>query len=89
MNEKVAIVGVKREKGWLYFITRDGDVKRVKMARNGRKKSVQPIENVAVVGVKKEHGYLYFLDREGDVSRTRMARGRKPLLFKRTGKVQE
>jgi hypothetical protein len=36
--QKVAKVGVKREEGWLYFIDKQGDVSRVKMARGGQKK---------------------------------------------------
>ena len=38
MAQKVAKVGVKRQEGWLYFIDKDGDVARVKMARGGQKK---------------------------------------------------
>ncbi|SVD00535.1 uncharacterized protein METZ01_LOCUS353389, partial [marine metagenome] len=34
--QKVATAGVNRESGWLYFIDKDGDVSRAKMAR-GRK----------------------------------------------------
>ena len=34
--EVVASCGVTRESGWLYFIDKDGDVSRAKMAR-GRK----------------------------------------------------
>jgi hypothetical protein len=38
MAQKVAKVGIKKEPGYLYFIDKDGDVSRAKMAR-GRKKS--------------------------------------------------
>ena len=38
MAQEVAKVGVKKEKGWLYFIDRHGDVSRAKMAR-GRKRT--------------------------------------------------
>ena len=38
MAEKVAKVGIKREKGYLYFIDKQGDVARAKMARGGTKK---------------------------------------------------
>lgn len=74
MAEKVADAGVKREAGYLYFIDKQGDVSRAKMARGG-KKGGSP-EKVATVGVKKEKGYLYFLDKQGNVSRAKMARGR-------------
>ena len=36
MAEKVAKAGVKKAKGYLYFVDRHGDVSRAKMAR-GRK----------------------------------------------------
>lgn len=36
-QEKVAKVGLKREVGYLYFIDKEGDISRSKMAR-GRKK---------------------------------------------------
>ena len=74
MAEKVAKVGVKRQKGYLYFVTKKGDVGRAKMAR-GRKKGGGKNETVAKAGVKKQSGYLYFLDKAGDVSRAKMSRG--------------
>jgi len=72
MAEKIAKAGVKREDGFLYYIDKDGDVSRAKMARGG-KKGGKP-SKVAKVSVKKEKGYLYFLDKNGDVSRAKMAR---------------
>ena len=75
MAEKIAKAGVKREKGFLYYIDKQGDVSRAKMAR-GNEKGGSP-EKVAKVGIKREKGYLYYLDKEGDVSRAKMARGRK------------
>ena len=70
MAEKVAKVGVKKEPGYLYFIDKQGDVSRAKMARGG-KKGGKP-EKVAKAGVKKQAGYLYFLDKKGDISRAKM-----------------
>jgi hypothetical protein len=72
MAQKIAKVGVKRAEGFLYFIDKQGDVSRAKMARGG-KKGGKP-EKVTKVGVKKEKGFLYFLDKQGDVSRAKMAR---------------
>ncbi len=72
MAQKVEKVGVKRGEGYLYFIDKQGDVSRAKMARGG-KKGGKP-EKVAKVGLKKEKGFLYFLDKQGDVSRAKMAR---------------
>jgi len=72
MAEKVAKAGVKKEDGYLYFIDKQGDVSRVKMARGG-KKGGKPTK-VAKVGVKKQKGYLYFVDKKGDVARAKMVR---------------
>jgi len=36
--QKVAKVGVKKESGYLYFVDKDGDISRAKMARGAAKK---------------------------------------------------
>ena len=78
MSKKVAKVGVKKESGYLYYVDKQGDVSRAKMARAGRKKSgKKSSEKVAKAGVKRESGYLYFVDKDGDISCAKMARGRK------------
>lgn len=77
MAEKVAKVGVKKEKGYLYFVDKHGNVARAKMARGGGKKGKQKQDVVAKCGVKKVDGYLYFVDKAGDVSRAKMARAGK------------
>lgn len=77
MAEKVGRAGVRKEGGYLYFVDKQGDISRAKMARGGRKKGKQKTEKVAKVGVRKESGYLYFVDKQGDISRARMARGRR------------
>jgi len=76
MAEKVVKVGVKRQEGYLYFLDKNGNVSRAKMAR-GKKKGKGKIEVVAKVGVKKKSGYLYFVDKQGDVSMAKMVRGGK------------
>ncbi|MFP4548192.1 MAG: hypothetical protein ACLFQM_08660 [Fidelibacterota bacterium] len=75
MAEKVKECGVKKEKGFLYYLDKNGNVSRSKMARGGEKGG--GAEVVAKCGVKREKGYLYFIDKDGDVSRAKMARGRK------------
>jgi hypothetical protein len=37
-SEKVARTQVKKESGYMYFIDKDGDVARTRMARGGKKK---------------------------------------------------
>ena len=73
MAQKVAKAGVKRQKGYLYYLDKQGDISRAKMARGGSKGG-RP-EKVKKVGVKREEGYLYFIDKQGDVSRAKMVRG--------------
>lgn len=75
MAEKVAKAGIKREKGYLYYLDKQGDVSKAKMARGG-KKGGKP-SKVEKLGVKREEGYLYFIDKQGDVSRAKMARRKK------------
>ena len=75
MAQKVAKVGVKRQKGYLYFIDKHGDVSCALMAR-GKKKGGKP-KKVAKVGIKKKDGYLYFLDKRGDISCAKLVRGGK------------
>ena len=36
--QKVAKVGIKKAKGYLYFVDKKGDISRAKMARGGQKR---------------------------------------------------
>jgi hypothetical protein len=38
MAEKVMKCGIKKQSGYLYFIDKQGDISRAKMARGGEKK---------------------------------------------------
>lgn len=73
MAKKVAKTHVKKEKGYLYFVDKQGDVSAALMAR-GDKKGGKP-KKVAKAGVKKEKGYLYFIDKDGDIACAAMVRG--------------
>ena len=75
MAEVVAKTGVQKESGYLYYLDKNGNVSRSKMARAG--KGGGNAEKVADAGVTRESGYLYFIDKHGDVARSPMARGRK------------
>lgn len=75
MAKKVAKVGIKKQKGYLYFVDKAGDISCAKMAR-GNQKGGQA-KKVAKVGVKKQPGFLYFIDKKGDVSCAKMVRGGK------------
>lgn len=75
MAEKVAKVGIKRKKGYLYYVDKKGNVVETKMARGKSKGGGGKV--IAKPGVKKVKGYLYFIDKKGDVSKARMLRGGK------------
>ena len=71
--KKVAKVGIKKEKGFLYFVDKNGDVSCAQMARGNKKGG--KAKKVAKVGIKKEPGFLYFIDKNGDISCAQMVRG--------------
>ncbi|MBF0384791.1 MAG: hypothetical protein HQL27_02855 [Candidatus Omnitrophica bacterium] len=75
MATKCAKVGIKKEKGYLYFVDKQGDISCAVMAR-GAKKGGKP-KKVAKVGLKKKGGFLYFIDKQGDISCAEMVRGGK------------
>jgi len=73
MGTKVEKCGIKREKGYLYFLDKKGNVARCKMVR-GRKKQKQKQETLVKCGLKRQDGYLYYIDKDGDVAMTKMVR---------------
>ncbi len=75
MAEVVKSTGVSKEKGYLYYLGKNGNVWRSKIARAG--KGGGNAEEVAQAGVTRESGWLYFIDKGGNVARAKMARGRK------------
>ncbi len=52
--QKVAKVGVKKEKGYLYFVDKDGDISRAKMARGAAKKKKKAVKKKAKKKVVKK-----------------------------------
>lgn len=52
-SKKVAMVGVKKQKGFLYFIDKDGDVSRVPMARKDKKNQKFKKEKIGTAVVTK------------------------------------
>ena len=75
MAQKVAKVGIKRKKGYLYYVDKKGNVVETKMARGKSKGGGGKV--IAKPGVKKVKGCLYFIDKAGDVSCAKMLRGGK------------
>lgn len=74
MGTVIAKTGVKREKGYLYFLDKKGNVAKVQMKRAGKKTSKSQTV-VAKVGVKRKQGYLYYIDSKGNVCEAKMQRG--------------
>jgi hypothetical protein len=67
-TEKVSKSGIKKEKGFLYYLGDDGNLYRVKMEKDGRRQTDPQL--MAQLGVQKAEGFLYFIDEDGDVSRS-------------------
>jgi len=67
--EKVVKLGLVKEAGWLYYISRDGWVMRVSLYSSGNGERVAKID-VEVVPDDGVRRWLYFVDKEGDVART-------------------
>jgi len=74
MGKVISRTGVKRKKGYLYFLDKKGNVAMVQMARAGKKTSKKQTV-VAKVGIKRKAGFLYYLDKGGNVCEAKMKRG--------------
>jgi|SRR6202142_1038337 hypothetical protein len=72
MAEKVAKLGVAREKDFMYYV-KDGGVWKVQRKQPGVPKGRQ--EKVADGGFEMDTNYIYFVDRDGDVARAKRAVG--------------
>jgi hypothetical protein len=72
MSEKVAKLGISREKDFMLYV-KDGAVWRVRRKQPGVSKG-KP-EKVADGGFEMDHDYIYFVDKDGDVSRAKRAVG--------------
>ena len=72
MAEKVAKLGVSREKDFMYYV-KDGGVWKVQRKQPGVPKG-RP-EKVVDGGFEMDTDYIYFVDRDGDVSRAKRAVG--------------
>jgi hypothetical protein len=72
MAEKVAKLGLGREKDFMYYV-KDGAVWKVQRKQPGVPKG-RP-EKVADGGFQMDTNYIYFVDRDGDVARAKRAVG--------------
>ncbi len=74
-DRKYYHTGLVKEPGYLYFIDKNGDIARTRMARGKDKGGDREV--VLTVGLVREPEYLYFIDKDGDISRTRRVIGGK------------
>lgn len=74
MAEKVAVVGIQREEGWLYFL-RGSEVWRAPNISGTGLASTSQAEKLASLNFIRDTGYLYYIDSAGDVSRAKRATG--------------
>jgi hypothetical protein len=72
MAEKVAKLGISRDKDYMLYV-KDGSVWRVRRKQPGMPKG-KP-EKVADGGFEMDNNYIYFVDKDGDVSRAKRAVG--------------
>lgn len=79
MKSSVVIEAVpekpEKEKGYLYFVDKEGDISRTKMAR-GKKVSGKQ-EKVIELGIKRNPGLLYYVDKNLNVKTAKMKRKAK------------
>lgn len=68
MAKVVEKTGVKRQKGRLYFVDKQGDVSSVAQGKKGSKRKEKK------AGVKKKKGYLYFVNKQGHIAEAKMKR---------------
>ena len=68
MSETIGTEQIQREKGYLYCVSKSGDVDRIpaKSNKTGTRKTVSKEKIV------KEPGFLYFVGKDGRVGRTPM-----------------
>jgi len=73
MGKVIVKTKIKRDKGFLYFLNKKGDVAKVAMKRAGKKANKKQTV-VAKTGIKRKKGYLYYLDKKGNVAEAKMKR---------------
>ena len=70
MGKRIGKEKITREKGYLYYIGKDGYVWRAPMAVNKKGKK----KKVGTEKTSKKKGCMYYLDKAGYVAEAKMAR---------------
>lgn len=68
MAERVTREAIKRERGYLYYLGKDGYLWKTptKLNKSGR------VGRVGTEKITRQDGYMYFLDKKGVVYRAKM-----------------
>ncbi len=70
-SSKVLKTNVKKEKDYLYFLSENNQICRLKMTPDGPIQGTAP-ETVECITMTREKGFMYFIDEEGDISRVKV-----------------
>ncbi len=73
MTKELCKCCIKRKKGYLYFVGKNGCAYETKMARGKKKGGGRKV--IHNCRIKKQKGYLYFIDGKGNVCCAKMQRG--------------
>lgn len=82
IKEKVIPLGIRRMKGFLYFLSNSG-VYRVRMRNHGHPAEQGVRIRVRALDLERRPGYLYFIDRDGDITRAAVSREAKEECLRR------
>lgn len=84
MSEKILSCGIKRERGWFYYLDENLRVYRAKMVSGGQKKDpASKPELILETNIKRLPEHLYYVDKKGDISCVPASRGGKALKGKK------
>jgi len=84
---KVSTLNLQREPGYFYYIDKNGDISRSRMARGTEEGGDR--ELIMKVGLVREPDWFYFIDKDGDISRTRRVKGGKEKVMKLEGEEED
>ena len=74
MSEFVTKINLERNKDYIYFIDKDGDLSRAQIVINGRIHSKNKSEKIKNLGLIKEKGFQYLIDKEGNITKSKMTK---------------
>ncbi|MFC1576633.1 hypothetical protein ACFL3J_03070 [Candidatus Omnitrophota bacterium] len=75
MGKIICKCSIKRKKGYLYFVGKNGCAYETKMARGKKKGGGRKV--VHKCNIKRKKGCLYYIDKKGNVCEAKLQRGGK------------